>query len=139
MGQQSEKFTDMNKIFARHQEIKAVYLFGSHARGEATDLSDLDLAVLLEEGAAGDERAQKIKLDLLTALTQAGYDDIDLVILNNLSIVGKYEVVKHNCLIYQVEDFEASTYYSLQVRKYLDFKPYLEVQRKALKERILNG
>ena len=77
-------------------------------------------------------------MKVLKELTELGYDNIDLVILNNLSIVGKYEVVKHNNLLYSAEDFEPASYFSLTIRKYLDFKPYLKVQQKYLKEKILN-
>lgn len=115
--------------------VQAAYLFGSHATGKANQLSDLDLAILLKE----EKNQPETKLKILKDLTELGYDDIDLVILNNLSIVAKYEVVRHNNLLYTAEDFESDSYFSLIIRKYLDFKPYLEVQQKYLKERILNG
>ncbi len=41
--------------------------------------------------------------------------DLDLVILNNLSIVAKYEVVRHNNLLYAAENFEANSYFSLTI------------------------
>ena len=117
------------------ENIQAAYLFGSHASGKANRLSDLDLAILLRE----EKNQSEIKLNVLKELTELGYDNIDLVILNNLSIVAKYEVVKHNNLLYAAEDFEPNSYFSLTIRKYLDFKPYLKVQQKYLKEKILNG
>ena len=81
----------------------------------------------------------ELKLEILGDLIELGYDNVDLAILNNMSILGQYEVVKHNKIIYQREDFDPHSYFSLIIRKYLDFKPYLKVQRKYLKERILNG
>lgn len=115
--------------------VQAAYLFGSHATGKDNKLSDLDLAILLKE----EKNQPEIKLKILKELTELGYDNIDLVILNNLSIVAKYEVVKHNNLLYASENFEPTSYFSLTIRKYLDFKPFLKVQQKYLKERILNG
>ncbi|MFN2363984.1 MAG: nucleotidyltransferase domain-containing protein [Halarsenatibacteraceae bacterium] len=115
--------------------VQAAYLFGSHATGKANQLSDLDLAILLKE----EKNQPETKLKILKDLTELGYDDIDLVILNNLSIVAKYEVVRHNNLLYAAENFEANSYFSLTIRRYLDFKPFLKVQQKYLKERILNG
>ncbi len=81
----------------------------------------------------------ELKLEILGDLIELGYDNVDLAILNNMSILGQYEVVKHNKIIYQREDFDPHSYFSLIIRKYLDFKPYLKVQRKYLKKRILNG
>ena len=43
-----------------------------------------------------------------------------------------------NQVVYQRPDFDRGSTYSLVVRQYLDFLPFLEVQRKALKERLLN-
>jgi hypothetical protein len=42
-------------------------------------------------------------------------------------------------VVYQNERFDRGAYYSKVVRMYLDFLPYLEVQREAYKRRILNG
>lgn len=55
-----------------------------------------------------------------------------------MSIVGRYEAVKYNQVLYADSDFDVNRFFSLVVREYLDFKPYLEVQRKYLKERIFN-
>jgi hypothetical protein len=41
--------------------------------------------------------------------------------------------------VYQRPDFGAAAIFSLVVRRYLDFLPYLKVQRKAYKQRVLNG
>jgi len=127
-------FEKLKDIFAGYNEIKAAYLFGSYADGKQNKNSDLDMGILLDE-----EYNKMIKLDILTELTQNNFDNIDLVVINNASILVKYEIVKHNRLIYCRNDFDFSAYYSKVVRLYLDFKPYLEVQRMYLKERIING
>lgn len=127
-------FEKLENIFSNQIEVKAAYLFGSYARGEQKTDSDIDIGILLDENFD-----RIIKLDLLTSLTENGFDDVDLVILNNASILLKYEIVKNNNLIYSRSDFDTSSYFSKIIRLYLDFKPYLEVQRKYLKERILNG
>jgi hypothetical protein len=36
-------------------------------------------------------------------------------------------------------EFDSGTYYSRVIRQYLDFMPYWNTQRKAYKDRILNG
>lgn len=127
-------FKKIENIFSNQTEIKCAYLFGSYARGEQKIDSDIDIGVLLDENFN-----KMIKLDLLTSLTENGFDDVDLVILNNASILLQYEIVKHNHPIYIRSDFEPASYFSKIIRLYLDFKPYLEIQRKYLKERILNG
>ncbi len=127
-------FEKLKDIFTSYNEIKAAYLFGSYAEEEQNRNSDLDIGILLAE-----DYNKMIKLDILTKLTQNNFDNVDLVIINNASILVKYEVIKHNKLIYCRNDFDFSVYYSKITRLFLDFKPYLEVQRMYLKERIING
>ncbi len=121
------------EIFEKFPDIQAVYLFGSAATGEMHAESDLDLAVVPRRGATLD------KLEILTELARHGFDNVDLVILDTDDIVLKYEAVRHNKVVYAAEDFDPGAMFSLVVREYLDFLPYLERQRKAYKEKILGG
>ncbi len=125
------------KIAKKYKFIQAVYLFGSQARDEASANSDIDIAVLLEEDFT--EKSGEIKVDLYEKLIKEGLDKIDLVILNQASALLKYEVVKENYLIYKNDNFDAASYQSLMIRKYLDFEYYLKKNQQKFKERILNG
>jgi len=122
------------EIFRKYPDIQAVYLFGSSATTKTHRESDLDLAVVPRSSQA---RSQK--LDILTDLARLGFDNVDLIFLDTDDIVLRYEAVKHNQLIFQSEDFDRGTLYSIVVRQYLDFLPFLKVQRDAYKRRILNG
>ena len=124
----------LTNIFSRYPEIQAVYLFGSRATGKTHTESDLDLAIIPRS-----DQARGQKLDILTDLARQGFDNVDLVFLDTDDIVLRFEAIKHNRLIYQTEDFDRGTLYSNVVRQYLDFLPYLKVQRKAYKRRIISG
>ncbi len=130
----SSDIESLIEVFRQFPEIRAVYVFGSAATGKRRPDSDLDLALL-----AGDDSFQRRKLDVLTELTRQGFDNIDLVFLNTADTVTQYEAVRLNKLIYSTADFDRGSYYSKIVRLYLDFLPYLEVQRKAYKQRLLGG
>lgn len=58
----SKLFERLEQIVAalksRHAEVVAVYVFGSHARQEATGRSDLDVLVVLS--ASSEDRLQRI-------------------------------------------------------------------------------
>jgi len=122
------------EIFRRYPDVQAVYLFGSRASGHTRPGSDIDLAIVPADGAPEQQR-----LSILADLTQAGFDDVDLVFLDGKDLVLAYEAVRPNRLIYQREGFNRGAYYSKVVRMYLDFLPYLEVQRAAYKRRVLDG
>lgn len=121
-------------IFSRYDKIKVAYLFGSHAANKDNKLSDIDLGILLD-----DDYNRDIKLSILADLAEVGLCNIDLVLLNEAPLMMKFEIVKYNNILFKRQDFNAAEYFSITVREYLDFKPFIEVQRRYFKERLLNG
>jgi predicted nucleotidyltransferase len=124
----------VSEVFRRYPDIQAVYLFGSFAAGNVHAESDLDLAIVPRHSSI---RAKR--LDILADLARCGFCNVDLVFLDTDDIVLKYEAVRQNRLVYQAEDFDRGAMYSRVVRQYLDFIPYLRVQREAYKRRLLRG
>jgi uncharacterized protein len=121
-------------IFTRYPEIKAAYLFGSQASGQTHSESDLDIALFPRLSTLRER-----KLDLLTDLAAAGFDDVDLVIIDTDDIVLRFEAVHQNRLLYAVPEFDHASNFSIIIRQYFDFLPYLDVQREAYKRRLLDG
>jgi len=121
-------------VFEKYSDIQAVYLFGSVASGQMHRESDLDLGIVPRNKSLRQKR-----LAILTDLARRGFCNVDLVFLDTDDIVLKYEVVRLNRVLYQTEDFDRGAMYSKVVRQYLDFRPYLEIQREAYKRRILSG
>lgn len=131
--EQPEDLEALREVFRNYPDIRAVYLFGSLAEGRPGPESDLDLAIVPRSPAA---RARR--LDILADLARVGFCDVDLVFLDTRDIVLQYEAVRLNRVVYQAEDFDRGEMYSRVVRQYLDFLPYLQVQRKAYQRRILH-
>jgi predicted nucleotidyltransferase len=122
------------EIFRRSPGVAAAYLFGSAASGRTHPGSDLDLAVVPQAAAARPD-----KLELLTELTRAGYDNVDLVILATGGagdVVLAYEAIAPNRMIYASPNFDRGAYYSATVRRYLDLQPYLKRQREAYRRKL---
>jgi predicted nucleotidyltransferase len=134
MTLQNKLEEQLGPIFSRYPAIAAVYLFGSAATGRRQAHSDLDLALVPRSA-----NLRRQKLDILAELARSGFDNVDLLILDSADVVLNYEAVRHNRVIYRTPSFESATFYSNVVRKYLDFLPFLKVQRQAYKQRILNG
>jgi predicted nucleotidyltransferase len=129
-----DPFPDLERlatIFGQYPEIHAVYLFGSAVTGNLHAESDLDLAIVPRPGTAAVP-----KLDLLADLARAGFCRVDLVVLDTPDIVLKHEAVRHNRLVYRADDFDHGAHFSQTVRQFLDFRPYLDVQRQAYKRRM---
>ncbi len=124
----------LGQVFRRYPEVEAVYLFGSSVAGQTHAESDLDLAIVPRH-----PHAARRKLDILADLARVGFCDVHLVFLDTDDIVLKYEAVRQNQLVYEGHGFDRVSFYSRVVRMYLDFSPYLEVQREAYRRRILSG
>jgi uncharacterized protein len=124
----------LTTIFEKYPGIQAVYLFGSSASGKTTAESDIDLALL-----ANDPTLRRRKIDILAELAEKGFCNVDLVFLPGDDVVLQYEAVRLNRIVYQRPDFDSASAFSLCVRRYLDFLPYLKIQRNAYKQRLLNG
>ncbi|GAB4490273.1 MAG: nucleotidyltransferase domain-containing protein [Anaerolineales bacterium] len=120
------------QIFCKYPSVLAVYLFGSYAAGKPRFDSDVDLAIVPR-----DEKAREHMLEMMADLIRKVYDRIDLVILDTQDVVLRFEAVRHNRLLYRTPEFDPGTYTSRIAREYWDFLPYLNVQRRALKQRIL--
>lgn len=125
---------ELEKVFSKYDDIQAAYLFGSYADGKENKFSDIDIGIVLDE-----IYEKNIKVEILKDLAYKEFCNVDLIILNEMSLVVRFEVVKHNKLIYKRKDFDHPYYFSNTIRRGLDFQPFIEVQRKYYKERLLNG
>ncbi len=113
----------------------AAYVFGSYAKGYERADSDIDIGLLLahdEEG--GGLYPERIAGELKDTLKTKR--DIDVRILNRGRLRFLHQVLNGKLVFCRDEkkriEFETST-----IRKYLDFKPFLEEYDRMRKERCL--
>lgn len=123
----------LQKVFARHPDIRAVFLFGSTASGRQNFQSDIDLGVFASVHEPG-----RLKLDLLASLANEGFDKVDVVLLDRADPVTRYEAVRPNRLLYSRPDFDRGSTVSRIIRVYLDMQPLYRRQRKYMKKRLLD-
>ena len=124
---------ELSSVFSNYPQIAAVYLFGSYAKGNQKKKSDIDLAI------TGRDLNEELKLSLLTDLAKHGYCNVDLIFLDKVDLVTRYEAVYLNKIIYSTPGYDHGSFYSKIIRQYFDFYPFLEIQRAAYKNRLLNG
>lgn len=58
-GIKKEIFKDIINTFKKYEKIEEAYIFGSRARGDYKDISDIDIALL-----SSDDISLKVKRDL---------------------------------------------------------------------------
>ncbi len=84
------------EFLSKQEHVKLAYLFGSVAEGKEGKLSDVDLAVFLDESLSKKERFH-LQLKLISELTRIMKTDrIDLVIMNDAPLSLNYEIIKAN-------------------------------------------
>ena len=116
---------------SKDPRIRLVYLFGSAVDPDVKQVRDVDLAILAEP-------ALELE-DLVRLRSQLGSTvgaDVDLVSLNDASVVLAKEVADRGvCLYAQSPDTEVDFIVRARAR-YWDFKPFLDVQWKNTGSRL---
>lgn len=137
----SRFITSLVEKLKKDQDITALFLFGSCARGKHTRLSDVDLAILLAPGYPRADYFKK-KLALLPLITTTlRTDEVDLVILNSAPYSLVYQILTQGQLLYEKEE-QKSHRVNFQARAYVDyfdFQPVEKALHDGLRRRIKEG
>lgn len=118
MHDQDQIIKTDREALERHPGIRFAYLFGSLPRKVSSRLSDIDIAVYLDDSADPVHE----KMDLIGHLmSELGTDEIDLVLLNSAPLPLTARVLEHNEIIIDREPFQRHVFESLILKKYFDF------------------
>lgn len=125
----------LNLYLAQQPAIVLAYLFGSVARGQATPLSDIDIAILLD---ASLDEAQRLNthLDIAVAVAELLGEKAQVTLLNNAPPFLAYNVIRDGILLYKRTEAERVAFVVRTMKLYFDFKPALEFHQQKLLERI---
>lgn len=121
------------------QPVSLAYLFGSQARGTADEESDVDVAVLAEEGLLPQDR-HGLRVDLSLALAdrlQLPLERIDVVVLQDVPILLQYNVIRCGSLILSRNPSVAKAYILSVEQEYEHESPYLDRDVSVTINRIL--
>jgi len=97
-------------------EVKAVYLFGSHATGRSVPFSDLDLCVVT---------GPKIRQKRRTDITSLSDESLDVSLFWDLPVAMRYRIFKEGRLLFQRNEDYTENVIMQTLREYLDFKPVI--------------
>jgi len=135
----NENIQALEAYFASADGLVLAYLFGSHARGRAGPLSDVDVAVLLT-GRPNDDYCFDRRLEIMGGLMDILLaEDVDVAILNQAPLALRYRVVRDGVLLF-CRDRQAMIEFCVRtVSEYLDFKPVIEQHERAILQRARKG
>jgi len=128
------------RIVQKRDLIKAVYLYGSFARGEEREKSDIDLAFVFNEDFYKENPFRALQeAELLGAEISKGiHRAVDVVILNGSSLSFAYYTVRRGICVYESSPADRILYEVILDSKYQDFMPFIRELR-DIKRRTLIG
>jgi len=119
------------EVIRKHQsEVNIIYLFGSYAKGQEQESSDIDLAIQTQEPMSKMEIYQ-LRQELAARLNR----DVDLIDMEKASAVLKNEVVQGGKRLYCAPHFERKPYELRIISEYLDFQEGTRDLREAIQKR----
>ena len=135
----SVRLQQLQAMFLDDSAVVAAYLFGSCARGTATGVSDIDIGILLDS-SVDESRHFDLRLQLLSRIMAVLMTEkVDAVILNHAPLHLTYEVVSHGNLLLDKDPRQRAAFEADCIGRFLDFKPFLAVQVRAVKEQLAKG
>ena len=113
------------EFLSTQERVKLAYLFGSVAEGKEGKLSDVDLAVFLDESLSKKEKFS-LQLKLISELTGIlKTDKVDLTVMNNAPLLLNYNIIKHGKIF--KDDLETKIRVESGILSdYLDMKYYID-------------
>lgn len=134
-----ELFPAVNKALKEDKDITTAYLFGSYAKGKTSPLSDIDIAVLLDDKYPQDCYWNK-RLELYPTITQMlKTDELDLVILNYTNSVLAYNILKNGKVLFIKDKKSKIKFETKVIAQYLDTKKMRALNLSKMKQRITEG
>lgn len=125
----------LRRFFEARPEVRLAYVYGSHARGEATPLSDLDVGVWLDPVPEDPLAVSAMAVALGRALGQDP-DRVDVRELRGGSVQFLYNVVRDGRCVFARDEGERIGFEVRAVREYLDFAPKIQEYNRAQRERL---
>src|SRR5438132_12728090 len=131
-----EKQSRLNQLFTQ-SPVNAAYLAGSlSTRTTFGHLSDVDIAILLMEQIKSDQFLDYQLYFFSELAKRLESDNIDVVILNQASLLLKLQVIKYGQILFSRDKKQRISFETKAVMDYLDFKKLDDIQNQALSRRL---
>src|SRR5436305_6400615 len=131
-----EKQSQLNQLFTQNP-VNAAYLAGSlSSRTSFGHLTDVDIAILLMDQIKSDQFLDYQLYFFSELAKRLESDSIDVVILNQASLLLKLQVIKYGQILFSGDEKRRVMFETKAVMDYLDFKKFDDLQNEALNVRL---
>ena len=125
------------RLTGLHEEIIAVYLFGSFVKGARFEESDIDIGLLVDSERMSPADYFDSRVEIIDLFAPVfGTEALDIVILNEASTLLKFEIIKNGKLIFCRNDSLRSAAEVRMTEEYYDTQYYRDISNSYLKEKI---
>lgn len=137
MNQQTNRpdIKAVSAYLSRRPDVVVAYLFGSEARDQASHLSDVDIAVLLDPGLTLEESVER-QLQMLIDLGELAEREAQITILNRASPVLAFQAIKDGILLHERDRTERVAFEVHTMKTYFDGRSMREFHSEILMKRI---
>lgn len=117
--------------------VMLAYLYGSTARGRATPLSDIDIALVVNKDEFDPVDRLKLELEIEEQIVNAcELRQAEVRIINDAPIIFRGEVVNDGILLYSRSEEFRVDFETFTRSEYFDFLPVAALHREAYFERL---
>ena len=121
------EISELQKRISQYPEVIAAYLYGSAVTGKMNPMSDVDVAILLQEQTPH-RRELSISFYILSAIQEIFHREGDVKVLNRITdLPFLHEVLSTGKLIYERDRNIHREFVAETIIAYLDFKPAYEI------------
>ena len=119
--------------------IKLFMLFGSRSRGDYTQSSDIDIAILLDNNFLNKINPLELRAELISFFSSQLDNECDVILINQANSFLKYQIVKYGKIIYISNDMNYAPFFSKVLKEYFDFRYYKKLHNERMLQRIKKG
>jgi len=110
----------LGKALAEMPEVRLAFLFGSRARGQARKDSDFDIAVLVDDRLASEDRGKLIRSFAARLGREVSSRLLDIVILNDAPALLRHRVLRDGIILFERAPEERVRFSIKTIRDYQD-------------------
>ena len=116
----------VRNVLASAPSVAAAWIFGSMARGDVRDDSDLDVAILLRDPTSTAASESEELLQLAAMLEKAAGRAVDVVVLGLMDPIIAHRVLSEGTLVFDEDPDRRIDFTSDVLSRYLDWAPLYE-------------
>lgn len=139
IGDFESKLRSLAQRWSTDEDVAAVYLHGSRARGDARRRSDVDFAVILRPGLTASSRWHERLALLEAAASELGTDAVDVIILEEAPSPVAHRAIRDGRLIVDRDAHRRVAVVEDVFRRYLDEAWLRRSLDEGLRARLAEG